>query len=54
LKLLLIAEMADTHPPIEAATNVEADLDAENGAFEDNESQISDRTSILSDIIKYR
>ncbi|KAH8764649.1 S-adenosyl-L-methionine-dependent methyltransferase [Hyaloscypha finlandica] len=31
--------MADTHPPTAAATNVEADLEAEDSAFEDNESQ---------------
>lgn len=46
--------MADTHPPTAAATNVEADLEAEDSAFEDNESQTSDRTSIVSDIMKYR
>jgi hypothetical protein len=54
LKLLFIAGMADTHPPTAAATNVEADLEAEDSAFEDNESQTSDRASIVSDIMKYR
>jgi hypothetical protein len=52
--LLFIAGMADTHPPTAAATNVEADLEAEDSAFEDIESQTSDRTSIMSDIMKCR